>query len=142
MIVTWASLQCGHPSALAPTDQLRPIFLQPLPTPWQEAYAGYGGPDPVQATTAYQDTAWMLGDALKPLAPGVDCPVNAALLDLAATANSGAPVTTRWVAGFWVGGWGAPDGSVVLKQQTSRRLDVEYMYSQILLLWLLLTAST
>jgi hypothetical protein len=49
----------------------------------------------VQATTSYQDTAWLMGAALKPLLPGVDCPLNAALLDLAATANGGQPLTTR-----------------------------------------------
>eukprot|EP00879_Flechtneria_rotunda_P010440 GHRR01010916.1.p1 GENE.GHRR01010916.1~~GHRR01010916.1.p1 ORF type:complete len:338 (+),score=115.67 GHRR01010916.1:40-1014(+) len=60
----------------------------------QEAYAGYGGPTPMQSHTQYLDSHWGLGSAYKELVAGLDCPVNAAYMDITSSYSSG-PVTQR-----------------------------------------------
>lgn len=55
----------------------------------QEAYAGYGGPSPLQSHTQYMDSHWGMGSAYKELVAGQDCPTNAAFLDLTYSFNSG-----------------------------------------------------
>jgi hypothetical protein len=55
----------------------------------QEAYAGYGGPSPMQSHVQYLDSHWGMGAAYKELVAGLDCPSNAAFLDLPYSFNSG-----------------------------------------------------
>eukprot|EP00775_Hariotina_reticulata_P009066 gene9066-9236_t len=60
----------------------------------QEAYAAYGGPTPLQSHTVYLDSHFGLGASYKELVAGVDCPLNAAFMDLTLAFFSG-PVTFR-----------------------------------------------
>lgn len=61
----------------------------------QEAFAGYGGASPLQRHTMYFDSHWGFGSAYKELVHGVDCPLNAAYMDLVTTYNGGGPVLVR-----------------------------------------------
>lgn len=57
--------------------------------PLQEAYAGYGGPTPMQSHVEYLDSHWGLGAAYKELVAGQDCPLNAAYMDISYTFMGG-----------------------------------------------------
>jgi primary-amine oxidase len=61
----------------------------------QEAYAAYGGADPLQRHTFYLDGGWGMGSVARPMMAGVDCPLNAVYLDIVYTLGEGYPQTLK-----------------------------------------------
>ncbi|KJE93655.1 hypothetical protein CAOG_04412 [Capsaspora owczarzaki ATCC 30864] len=59
----------------------------------QDAYAGYAGRQPSQATSNYFDSGWGMGWSSYELIRGVDCPETATFLDAHALANAGNVMT-------------------------------------------------
>ncbi|KAF6249317.1 copper amine oxidase [Scenedesmus sp. NREL 46B-D3] len=110
----------------------------------QEAYAGYGGPSPMQSHVQYLDSHWGMGAAYKELAAGLDCPGNAAFLDLPYSFNSGPllqrnavcvfelslgqPLLRHWAdAGGSPAYYGAVQGSALVVRTISTVYNYDYI---------------
>ena len=61
----------------------------------QDAVVFYSGFGPVQGTSNYFDTAWLMGSMHFELVPGVDCPETAVFLDADHHVNTNDPYTIR-----------------------------------------------
>ncbi|KAI3611759.1 copper amine oxidase [Moniliophthora roreri] len=108
----------------------------------QEAIAQYGGNDPMQSTTAWQDRYFGMGSSVRDMLPGYDCPQEAVYLP-ATTRNpvgsvtvekaicifeqdTGTPITRH--TGYMNGEFGAVKGYVLVVRSIASVGNYDYIF--------------